>query len=81
MNPEKFPDKTFSELQDEGEWDEDIMHSVEDDMKEMYVTVAAGGSNVMLSRMFEDDVITFREYIRLTNWATEYEREHGTDRL
>jgi hypothetical protein len=82
MNPENFPDKTHSELlEDNHGAAEEIAEDIEDEAAEMHATGAAIGAAIVFSRMFEDDAVTFREYIRLTNWVEEYEREHGMGRL
>ncbi len=81
MNPEDYPDKTLSEMKNSGEYDEfDIEDRDEffEEVKEYRNTVEVIASSIMLARMVDDDYITFREYIRLTNYVEDFEVEQRT---
>jgi len=83
MNPENYPDKTLSEIEDSDEYDDfdvdvDDRDEFFEEVDEYRNSVEILASSIMLARMFEDDYITFREYIRLTNYVEDFEAERGT---
>lgn len=81
MNPENYPDKTLSEMENSDEYDEfdiDDRDEFFEEVEEYRNTMEIVASSIMLARMLEDDHITFREYIRLTNYVEDFEAERGT---
>jgi hypothetical protein len=75
-NPEDVPDKTFSELKEDCEL-EDV--SVEEEQIESEMgdykdasTILSG--SVIFAKMFQDDVITFREFVEYTNYLEDWNR-------
>ena len=81
MNPENYPDKTLTEIEGSNEYDEfdiDDRDEFFEEVDEYRNSVEILASSIMLARMLEDDYITFREYIRLTNYVEDFEAERGT---
>lgn len=81
MNPENYPDKTLSEIEDSGEYEDfdiDDRDEFFEEVEEYRNTMEIAASAIMLARMFADDHITFREYIRLTDYVEDFEAERGT---
>jgi len=81
MKPENYPNKTLSEIEDSDEYDEydiDDRDEFFEEVDEYRNSVEILASSIMLARMLEDDYITFREYIRLTNYVEDFEAERGT---
>jgi hypothetical protein len=81
MNPENYPDKTLSEIEDSDEYEDfdvDDRDEFFDEVEEYRDAMEILASSIMLARMLKDDYITFREYIRLTNYVEDFEIENGT---
>jgi hypothetical protein len=75
MNPENVPDMTLSELRENDEFDvgDEIVEDVADDIADAKEAMVILAATMALADMFEDDYITFREYIRLTDYLVEKE--------
>lgn len=79
-NPDDYPDKTLTELQDEDHEEiENLREDIAGELSDRRKSITLIAATNVIARMFEDDVITLREYIRLTNWIEEENRslEHG----
>jgi len=78
MNAEDWPDMTLEEVQESDEYDtedmnlqEDISDELDDHMEAMVILAASNA----LAKMVEQNRITLRQYIELTDHLAEWERD------
>lgn len=77
-NYEDWPDMTFEELKESDEYDTDEMNLIEDTSQvlgEYQDAMVILSGTIALGKMLEDGHITLREYIRLSDYLEEWERD------
>ena len=78
---DEIPDKTFSELMEDSEDDEDApdwvetQEEFEKEIEEFHTLAEVMYAAIVFGRMFEDDYITLREYMALTDYLEDIERD------
>lgn len=79
---DEIPDKTLSTLKEEADdveevdW-ERIENELDADIEEFHRLNELIGASIILAEMFQQDLITFREYFTLTEYIEEEDRDLG----
>lgn len=77
-DPEDWPDLTLSEIEESDEYDTEELNIQEQAEKQIHDYADAMmvlATTTALSKMVEDDHITLQDYIHLTNYLVEWERD------